>query len=337
MISRIVKKINKAINHQVIVLMYHRVSELETDPWQLAVSPNNFEEQLQVLKESFKVISINELNQQMRSGKIKSDGVCITFDDGYRDNYRHARPLLEKYDCPATFFISASYIAKNRQFWWDELENIILHSEELPADLSINIGHRPYTFKLGDIILTHEIRQKHRYWNYLDPFPSQRCELYFQLWELIQPLLQNQIEQSIGELKKWASYTKPAKEEDLPMNKKELKEMFSSPLFTMGTHTLNHQLLPAHSKQIQQYEIVECRNWLEDWSGKKIDLISYPYGNYDINSLAVIKEQNFRTAFTCEESLTTKKTNSTTIGRFQVKNQNGSEFKKQIKHWLKFN
>jgi peptidoglycan/xylan/chitin deacetylase (PgdA/CDA1 family) len=334
MLVRLLKKVKKVFRHQVIVLMYHRIADLETDPWQLAVSPENFEQQLQVLKRHFKVISLQQLYQQLSDKKIRSDSICITFDDGYSDNYQYAKPLLEKYECPATFFVSASYIGRNRQFWWDELESIILYAEELPGNISLQIGQQPFEFELDDRTLTDPLRQKHRYWNYLDKAPSQRCELYLKLWERLQPLTQNQMEPLLHEICKWARYTKPAREYDLPLSRGQLNELFDEPLFTIGIHTLTHSLLTALTPEMQQNEIAGCRKLLEEWSGKNMDSVSYPYGNYDDNTLSIIKKHNIATAFTTDEIAVTSESNASILGRFQVKNQNGSEFKIQLKDWF---
>lgn len=98
--------------------MYHRIATPVHDHWQLSVSPQNFEEHLQVLKK-YKVTDLASLVNE-----IPRNGIAISFDDGYIDNYTVARPLLEKYDMPATFFITNGSVGKQTEFWWDELEHI---------------------------------------------------------------------------------------------------------------------------------------------------------------------------------------------------------------------
>ena len=82
---------------RVVVLMYHRVDDVPLDPWRLAVSPLHFEMHLKVLKNNYQVISPKELVDQLENNSLKRNQVCITFDDGYLDNYTQAMPLLEKY------------------------------------------------------------------------------------------------------------------------------------------------------------------------------------------------------------------------------------------------
>ena len=58
--------------------------------------------------------------------KLPRRTVIITFDDGYADNFHTALPLLQEADCPATVFVTAGKIGAERDFWWDELERVIL-------------------------------------------------------------------------------------------------------------------------------------------------------------------------------------------------------------------
>ena len=111
---------------KIIALLYHRIDTTETDPWNICVSPDRFEEQVKFLKDNFNVISTDELINQVTKRSIKNNSICLTFDDGYADNYVYVKPILEKYNCPATFFISTVFINQRPSSCWDELEFILL-------------------------------------------------------------------------------------------------------------------------------------------------------------------------------------------------------------------
>ena len=113
-----------------VVLMYHRVATVQPDPWSLCVSPNHFAEHLEVLQNYHRV----RLDQLSPSGwSIRPQlSVAITFDDGYADNLHEAAQLLNRYDTPATFFITTGYVGQGREFWWDELERIVPAEKYLP-------------------------------------------------------------------------------------------------------------------------------------------------------------------------------------------------------------
>jgi peptidoglycan/xylan/chitin deacetylase (PgdA/CDA1 family) len=314
--------------------MYHRITIPDSDPWQIAVSPENFEQHLQVLKKSYNVISVPDLVWQLRDKKIEVNSVSITFDDAYKDNYVVAKPLLQKYNLPATFFIAADYINKNKPFWWDELEKIIMHSERLPLKLAINIAGHLFEFELGQEHLSLEDKAKHRVWIWEEIAPTYRCKLYLELWKQLRPLKAPDIELILNELKKWASYEASFNEEDTAMNDSQLKEMYSNSLFTIGIHTLTHPALACHSEDIQIQEITGCMEALENISRSKIDTIAYPYGNYNKVTLSVAANQKLSAGFTTQAQVVDKSSNLLELGRFQVVNQDAESFKKLLKEWL---
>lgn len=331
------KRIKKPAYHKVIVLMYHRIAKTETDPWQLAVNKDNFEQHLEILKKKFNIISIRQLTDQLINNKIEDDSVCITFDDAYTDNFLHAKPLLEKHACPATFFVPTRYIGQDKLFWWDELKYIILDSIELPESVHLSIGENNFEFQLAGRTLSSEMKEKHALWIWPEKPPTQRCELYLKLWEHLQPLNIDEIDSKLDELKKWSKYVLNANIEDFPMNDRELAEIFSHPLFDLGIHTLTHASLSSQSREMQQHEIVMCKNDLEERSGNKINILAYPYGNYNEITRVIIKEENIAFAFTTQEEIITTESDRSRLGRFQVLNQNGKKFKEQIGKWFKSN
>ncbi len=334
MIKDLFNRLTRRSQHRVIVLMYHRIANPNSDPWQIAVSPENFDQHLQILKKCYNVISVPELVRQLENKKIEANGVCITFDDAYSDNYLFAKPLLEKYLLPATFFVPSDYIRKNKQFWWDELEKIILYSERLPSKLSTTIGGQPFEFNLETGHLSHEEKAKHQSWVWEDPPPTLRCELYLAIWKRLQLLRSVAIEHILKELREWAGYKSSFNAGDIAMNTSQLKQMYTNSLFTIGVHTLTHPALAAHSEDIQTQEIVGCRQALEDISGLRIETIAYPYGSYNDITLSIAAKQKFIAGFTTQTQVVDKSSNLLELGRLQVVNQDAESFEKLLKEWL---
>ena len=96
------------------VLTYHRIDD---DPADVnAVSPANFERQMAYLKRHYRVITVAELLTILERGHNTERAVVVTFDDGYRDNYCHALPILKKHDITACFFIATGFIGTKRAF-----------------------------------------------------------------------------------------------------------------------------------------------------------------------------------------------------------------------------
>jgi peptidoglycan/xylan/chitin deacetylase (PgdA/CDA1 family) len=109
---------------QAVILLYHSISRGRPDPWRLCVAPDLFAEQMQLLRDRFRVVALGELHRALSAGKPLSGAVVITFDDGYRDNLLVAKPLLERHGLPATVFVATAYVGASRDFWWDELETL---------------------------------------------------------------------------------------------------------------------------------------------------------------------------------------------------------------------
>lgn len=122
-----------------LILLYHRICHLENDPWGIGVSPEHFGEQLEVLRRHHRVIPLAELLRSLDSGGVPRGAVVLTFDDGYSDNLHNAKPLLERFDAPATLFVTSGVVGAGREFWWDELERLLLGPPSLPSPLEIEI------------------------------------------------------------------------------------------------------------------------------------------------------------------------------------------------------
>jgi peptidoglycan/xylan/chitin deacetylase (PgdA/CDA1 family) len=103
-----------------VVLMYHRVTTLTSDPLMLAVTPSTFDDQLKALKSYFNIISIDEMVGRLRSRSLKGNELAITFDDGYADNMKEALPIAARHNVPFTVFVTTGpLISPSFSFPWD--------------------------------------------------------------------------------------------------------------------------------------------------------------------------------------------------------------------------
>jgi peptidoglycan/xylan/chitin deacetylase (PgdA/CDA1 family) len=96
------------------ILVYHSISDDPLNPF--SVSPADFEEQVRYLAREYNVISLEELVACIRDdeGEIPPDSVVLTFDDGFRDNYVRAYPILKRYGVPATIFVIVERLESDR-------------------------------------------------------------------------------------------------------------------------------------------------------------------------------------------------------------------------------
>ncbi|MFT2009542.1 polysaccharide deacetylase family protein [Pontibacter sp. 13R65] len=316
--------------------MYHRIAEPKSDVWDIAVSPTHFEAHLQVLSRLGNVVPLQALAEGVKNRKLKRNSIAITFDDGYQDNYLVAKPLLEKYGLPATFFVSTGNIGETKEFWWDELEEIILYAPLLPARVEININGQLISSCLSDeAILEHEVAIKHQNWNACqDTPPTKRSLLFYELWKNLRPLPVQEQQQCLDEIRKWTDNLGGARSDYFSMTTAQLKELSGNSLFTIGAHTVTHVALAHHTKEIQQLEIQNNIKSLQQIIGKSIELLAYPYGNYNEETVEIAENLNFNAAFTTEEQAIITKTPAYQMGRFQVANWDREVFSNKLRQWI---
>lgn len=110
-------------DYEVVVLMYHKLSEDSKEWSDYCVSPELFESDIKYFKENgytFKKASELAKHMTKKGDKI----VCITFDDGYMSDYKYALPILEKYKVSASFYVIGSFIGKSDYMGVDEIKKL---------------------------------------------------------------------------------------------------------------------------------------------------------------------------------------------------------------------
>ena len=98
----------------ITILAYHRVDTPDGDVNN--VSPEHFDRQMAFLRKRYRVVPVRELLEILARGECAERVVAITFDDGYRDNYEKAVPILRRYGLPACFFLSTGIVGTDRHF-----------------------------------------------------------------------------------------------------------------------------------------------------------------------------------------------------------------------------
>jgi peptidoglycan/xylan/chitin deacetylase (PgdA/CDA1 family) len=108
-----------------VILMYHSVAPDEAAPYiepGNRIDPRSFERQMAFLAARRRVVALCQLVEDLAAGRTPPAGtVCITFDDGYRDNLTVAAPILDRYRLPATLFLATGLVARGEMQWSDRL------------------------------------------------------------------------------------------------------------------------------------------------------------------------------------------------------------------------
>lgn len=241
-------------------LMYHGVVENDCCYFSPRhITDEQFEKHLIYLKKNFDIISLPEaFRRQHNNIRITKRTITISFDDGFQNNLTIALPLLEKYEIPATFFVSA-ICAQEMAYRciWPELIATLnyFHPNEyihIPTNLSqkehftLNSNTIAYYLKSCDIPERNIILQ-HLIDNY--DLEHKISTITEEIWRLL-------------------TYD-------------EVAILSQSPFSHIGSHGISHLNLGAISLKTARHELLSSKLILEECIGKTIDMIAYPDGSYN--------------------------------------------------------
>ncbi len=269
-----------------VILMYHRIAAPAVDPWGLSVSPDNFRSQLGALRRHRQPMAMNHFVSLLEAGRLPNAAVGITFDDGYVDNLRLAKPLLEDAGVPATVFIATGWIGARDLFWWDELAQLILLSSA-SIDVDITVGEERFVLRAG-MPVAGEPRSTWRAW---EPAETEREQLYVDLWQRLQRLDAAFRDEMIRLLREQLNGTGAAAD-DLPMTRAELATL-PSKLVSIGGHARTHQPLTSMTVDRQRDEIEDSRDVCAQVTSYPIAGFAYPHGDADEATRAEVKAAGY--------------------------------------------
>lgn len=327
------------MSSKALILVYHRVNEVMTDPQLLCVSPKNFAEQLDVLQKNYKPMRLQHLAQTFQDRFVPRRMVAVTFDDGYADNLYKAKPLLEHYEIPATVFVTTGYVGERREFLWDELDRLLLQPGTLPEKLNLEINGKMHEWDLGSVAhYSQDVYQYHRSWNVLEGDDSgPRQNLYRSLCALLNSLPTEEIQKVLGELRIWANTGPMGRLSHRILMDVEVSQLDASDFVEVGSHTVSHPNLSTLPVNVQQTEIKKSKQYLEDIVGHPVTTFSYPYGSqsdYTAKTVKIVQESGFACACSNFADVVWRGSDRFQLPRVLVRNWDGDEFAARLRRWL---
>jgi peptidoglycan/xylan/chitin deacetylase (PgdA/CDA1 family) len=323
-----------------IILMYHRVADPPSDPQLLCVSPQHFAEQLEVVQQSFRVIPLRELVRRSYTGESLAGTAAITFDDGYADNLHHARPVLQRAGAPATVFVASSYMGDSVEFWWDELERVLLQVGTVPQILEMRIANRRYRWSLGeDARYDAAAFERNRNWNVEQgTLPTRRHELYRCLHMLLSLLPSAQREHALAQLREWAQLGREGRATHRALNEDEIRALVKDDLVEIGAHTATHPVLSMLPLAEQKAEMRLGKERLERVIGRPVTTFAYPYGalsDYKAETVKAAQELGFDCACSTFANVITGGRDRYQLPRFAVRDWDGDELHQHLQAWTR--
>ncbi len=279
----------------ILVLTYHRVVS-EKDVKKRILEPGifvkkeTFEKHIAFFSSNYKVISFEKfINEKLNP----SENYCIiTFDDGWKDNYINAYPVLKKFKTNATVFLACGYVNTDRIFWTDCI------AYALQDHKSLDIPDRKIRDLFLEIIKAENLKKKN--------------ELFSKVIENLKDFPHKKI------LKLKESLEKDIKKERLFLSWDEIKEMSSYGIY-FGSHGINHIPLPELSENELLKEIRGSKEILEKKEINFYPVFSYPYGRYNFKIKQILKKEGYLAAVTTESGLNKiKKIDNFAIKRINI-------------------
>lgn len=326
--KRFTKRLINAVRAPGLVLLYHRVMDLDLDPQQLCVSREHFAQQMALVSEEFEPLPLKDFVELSRRNRLPRRAVAVTFDDGYFDNGAHAAPILERYGVPATIFVTSGQVGSGAEFWWDELENIFLTGRALPdlASLALGEGIRGGGERAGT--LARRIG-----YSPTGGDEERRRAIYRDLCTGFRRLNAADRTTALQTLRLWAGHDGEARPSHRAFSESELREVGVRPLISIGGHTQSHACLSHLSIEGQRTEIEGGKSELERILGRPVDSFAYPFGgaaDYSMATAGVVQEAGFDCACANMFRWIGRIEDVWQIPRFLVRDWPRDEFRAQI-------
>jgi peptidoglycan/xylan/chitin deacetylase (PgdA/CDA1 family) len=240
------------------ILLYHRVADVGPDPLGLAVTPEHFAQQLEVLAAGWVPAPL----EAVIAGEAGPHAVAITFDDGYHDNLINALPALAAADIPATLFASTSHIATGVGYWWDGVEAALTDADTDDRD-----------------ILTLDLPGGARAW--APRTQDERTAVCAHVHAALRTRDRATIAGALAQLRAWAGNpdTTPA-DRDRPLTPDELVTLATAGPFTVQAHGRTHLSLAHASAPVRAGELTGSADDVASWLGEteRPRIFSYPFG-----------------------------------------------------------
>lgn len=125
-------------SEKVPIFTYHSVGH-SGDPFFPSMPIELFEQQVRYLSSHFRFLSFGNFLEKLRLGEpMTSQTAILTFDDGYKDNFHMAFPVLKKYQASATIFLTTGSIGTGEALWFDRLASMVKNTSQKTMDWNID-------------------------------------------------------------------------------------------------------------------------------------------------------------------------------------------------------
>ena len=335
-LRRVARWVRNGLAPGPLILMYHRIAELPLDPHRLAVTPRHFADHLEILRARNRPIPLRRLIGAIGEGAPLPRAVVVTCDDGYADNLSNGKPLLERHDVPATVFVSSGQVGSEREFWWDELERLLLQPGTLPPTLRLRVNGRIHEWGLGDAArYGADAWRRHRGWHVGQPHdPGPRQRLFRSLYRLLHALPPCARRDVLDDILTWAGASTTGRLTHRAVSADNVRDLARGGLIEVGAHTVSHPSLAPLSVGAQDEEIRRGKMDLEQILGLPVLSFAYPHGSYTAETATLVGGAGFTSACTSAPGIVWHDADPFQLPRVEVGDWDGDEFARRLGAWF---
>ena len=278
-----------------VILCYHGIGE-SGNPLGVAPTRQLFQAQMRFLRENYRVVSLDEVCRELRSGVKSEPGVALTFDDGYRSSYTVAFPILQRYRLPATIFVTTESVETGQVAWYDRvfLAMAVAPSGALQLDFQ-----GPCRFQLNS--------------------PGDRLRAALELVALLRTLPNSERRKCCVLLEKKIGLPQNALSSRV-LTWEEIHAMHQAGV-AFGSHTLTHPVVSQLTLQELEQELGASKCLLEKKLRIPVLDFAFPFGKASDCSppaLEMLSRCGYRSAVTTVSGVNTPQVNPFELRRLQV-------------------
>ncbi|MFQ5802590.1 MAG: polysaccharide deacetylase family protein [Candidatus Methylomirabilales bacterium] len=254
-VSKYFRRRNKG---KVVVLMYHGVVKTPLNPFCWThTAENAFRNQLVFLKRHYRVVRLSEVLSRVRAGlPVPENSAVITFDDGFKNNFSVAYPILRQMKMPATIFLVTGCISRKEPCWPERLYLWIRCTEEGVVDLAdCGVGRYP--------LYSRRTKEKS----------------YARILSVLKSLAADEKDRVLRKLEERLGVCSDAVGTEFEvLSWEEVRAMDEEGLIEFGGHTVSHNILSRMEKRQVEAEIISSCRTIQAHLGRKCGLFAYPNG-----------------------------------------------------------
>lgn len=268
--------IRKRRNRNFQILIYHRVND-DLDPFFSGIPTAVFAQQMEHLASRWNVLSLEEVLERASQKDVPDNAIAITFDDGYRDNFLQAFPILKKLSLPATIFLATGVIGTDRTLWHDRVFSAF-RDTRVPVLSGIPCKHDHYDLRTLESKLA-----------------AQGKVLRF-IWSLSEDDRTRWIDRLVTKLQVSDHHHVPK----MMLTWDEIRSMHGQRI-SFGAHTVTHPILSKLPPHRALEELQQSKTTIERELQTPVRTFAYPIGrreDYNEHTKRLVRETGYTCALT---------------------------------------